>query len=114
MKVTVDNIKDIDYIYNYCNIETDRKLLKSLLDDIKELNQLLVDNNESYRQVYIDYENSHTEYSPERTDPCPDYYGLFTLRFIKNPCETIGEPMTLKELDSAICLLINFTEFKLS
>ena len=114
MKVTVDNIKDIDYIYNYCNIETDRKLLKSLLDDIKELNQLLVDKNESYRQVYIDYENSHTEYSPERTDSCPDYYGLFTLRFVKNPYETIGEPMTLNELDSAICLLINFTEFKLS
>jgi hypothetical protein len=114
MKVTVDNIKDIDYINDYHAIETGKKLLRSLLVDIEELNQLLIDKNESYRQVYIDYENKHTEYSPERTDPCPDYYGLFTLRFIKNPYETIGEPMTLDELDSAICLLINFTEFKLS
>ena len=114
MKVTVDNIKDIDYINDYRAIETSKKLLRSLLVDIEELNQLLIDKNESYRQVYIDYENKHTEYSPERTDPCPDYYGLFTLRFIKNPYETIGEQMTLDELDSAICLLINFTEFKLS
>lgn len=114
MKVTIDNIKDIDYIYDYYAIETGKKLLKSLLVDIEELNQLLIDKNESYRQVYIDYENMHTEYSLERTDPCPDYYGLFTLRFVKNPYEIIGEPMTLNELDSAICLLTNFTEFKLS
>lgn len=114
MKITKENIDNIDYIYDYYSIDTGKKLLKSLLIDIEELNQLLIDKNESYRQIYIDYENMHTEYSMERTDPCSDYYGLFTLRFVKNPYETIGEPMTLDELDNAICLLTNFIEFKLS
>lgn len=122
MKVTFDNIKDIKYIEGYnkdygvnANYSTvdGQKLIKSLLIDLDELNNLLEDKDESYRQIYINYEDKHTEYSPERTDPCPDYYGMFTLRFVKNPYETIGDVMSLDELDNALCILINFTEFKL-
>lgn len=120
MKVTFDNIKDIKYIEGYnkdygvdANYTTvdGQKLLKSLLNDLYELNNLLIDKDESYREIYINYEDKHTEYSPERTDPCPDYYGMFTLRFVKNPYETIGDVMSLDELDNALCILINFTEF---
>jgi len=113
MKVTVDNIANIEYISDY-NLEYGKMILEALLDDIKELNDLLIDKGESYRQIYIDYINEHTEYSPERVDPCPDYYGMFTLRFEKNPYEIIGDVMLLDELDNAICMLINFMEFKLS
>jgi len=111
MKVTVDNIANIEYISDY-NLEYGKMILEALLDDIKELNDLLIDKGESYRQIYIDYINEHTEYSPERVDPCPDYYGMFTLRFEKNHYETIGDLMTLNELDGVICALVNFTEFK--
>lgn len=113
MKVTINNIANIEYISDY-NLEYGKMILKALLDDVKELNDLLIDKGESYRQIYIDYINEHTEYSPERVDPCPDYYGMFTLRFEKNPYEIIGDVMLLDELDNAICMLINFMEFKLS
>lgn len=105
MKVTRENFKDI---------ENNQGLLESLLIDLEELNQLLEDNDEAYRKLYIDYQDYHNEYSPERTDPCPDYYGLFSLRFEKNPYETVGDMMTLDELDNALFILINFIEFKLS
>ena len=83
-------------------------------ENIEELNQLLEDKDEAYRKLYIDYQDYHNEYSPERTDPCPDYYGLFSLRFEKNPYETVGDMMTLEELDTILCALVNFMEFKLS
>ncbi len=113
MKITQENLQDINYIYNYPNIEDGRKYLESLLLDIMELNCLLEDNAQPYKKIYLDYIDSHTEYSPERTEPCPDYYGMFTLKFEANPYETIGVEMTLQELDSVMCALINFTEFNL-
>lgn len=113
MKVTIDNIKNIKYIDGYA-LDYGKRHLKAILKDVDELNDLLKDKGESYRQIYINYEDEHTKYSPERVDPCPDYYGMFTLRFEKNQYETIGEVMSLDELDNAICILINFTEFKLS
>ena len=114
MRVTKENIKDIEFIYAYYSIDNGKQLLSAILIDLEELNQLLEDKDEAYRKLYIDYEDKHTEYSPERTDPCPDYYGLFSLRFEKNPYETVGNMMTLEELDTVMCALVNFTEFKLS
>ena len=116
MKVTHENIKDIKYLQgtNDIDLKSDLNLLDAILIDIEELNQLLEDNGEGYRKVFIDYCDTHTEYSSEWTDPCPDYYGMFTLRFEKDPYETIGLEMTIDELDSAACLLVNFVEFKLS
>ena len=110
MKVTVNNIKDINYVEGYA-LDFGKKFLKSLLIDVNELNDTLINKNQSNKQIYIDYENKHTEYSPERTDPCPDYYGMFSLRFEKNQYEKIGDMRTLTELDDAICLLSNFVEF---
>ena len=112
MKVTKENIKDIKYIAEYKYIEDGKKLLDSLLIDLAELNNELINKGESYKQLYIDYEDKHTEYSPERIDPCPDYYGLFTLRFINSPETNIGGYLDINELDSILYTLINFIEFK--
>jgi hypothetical protein len=114
MKLTLDNIDCITYIYGLYDLDTGKKLLKSLIIDVDDFNKLLIDKNESYRQIYIDYEDNHTDYSCERTDPCIDYYGMFSLRFNMNPYETIGDIMTLEELDTVLNVLINFAEFKLS
>ena len=114
MKVTNENIDSIKYIHDYYNVENGKQVLKSLLIDLMELNQLLEDKDESYKKLYIDYIDEHTDWEPERTDPCPDYYGFFRLRFEKDHYETIGSEMNLNELDYVLCALINFVEFKLS
>lgn len=98
MKVTLDNIKDLDIK------ERERFLLPSLLDDIDEINSLTGDN------LYIDWQDFHNEYSPERTDPCPDYYGCYTIRY--NPYEFIGLEATIDQLDEYLCVLSNYVDFK--
>ncbi len=107
MRVTFENYKDIIPKNNH-------SLIESLLIDLFELNTELETIQEPYRKLYIDYIIEHTKYSPERTDPCPDYYGMYKLVFEKNPYENVGTEMTIEELDSALCILINFVEFKLS
>ena len=114
MKVTKENIKDINFIADYFNIDTGKSLLDSLLIDLLELNTELENKGEKHRQLYIDYEDQHTKYSSERIDPCPDNYGYFTLRFEKNPYETVGGIFSLNELDTVLCALINFEEARLS
>lgn len=107
MKVTFENYKDIIP-------EKDQNLIEALLCDLLELNTELENIQEPYRKLYIDYITDHTEYSPERTDPCPDFFGMYRLVFEKNSYESVGAEMTIDELDSAMCILINFIEFKLS
>lgn len=115
MRIIKENIKDIDYFQGFeGDLSYCKSLLVSLLTDLDELNQMLEDNGENYRKLYIEYIDSHTEWSAERTEPCPDYYGMFKLVFEKNPYECVGEPMNVLELDNAMLLLINFVEFKLS
>lgn len=108
MKVTKDNIKDIKYVNSWLSIDKAHEYLKSLLEDLNDINNKLKDKGDSNKQIFIDYENKHTEYSPERVDPCPDFHGTFTLRFEKDPYNKIGEIMNLDELDSALCLLYDF------
>lgn len=107
MRVTFENYKDIIP-------EKNQRLIESLLIDLLEFNTELENIQEPYRKLYIDYITEHTEYSPERTDSCPDFYGMYRLIFEKNPYESVGTEMTIDELDSAMCILINFVEFKLS
>ena len=105
MKLTQENYKD--YVP-----KKDQNLFDALLMDLLILNRLLVDQGDAYRQLYFDIETNHTSYSPERTDPCPDYYGTFTLRFENDPSEKIGPNMDLDDLDTMICGLYNFVEFQ--
>lgn len=91
-------------ILNYDNLnlipEKDISLVKSLLDIKNKYN-----NTQYSFDIY--FQDYHDEYSPERTDPCPDYYGCY--RLIKNN-DFVGLEMTLEELDNAICILSDFID----
>lgn len=107
MKVTKENVGKITYYAGAKRqITSCACLLEALLSDLEALNTL----NAKYGGLYISYEDTHTEYSPERTDPCSDYYGYFTLRWENEPSEIVGDYMTLEELDLVLCTLCNFAE----
>lgn len=65
MKITKENINVLP--------KNERDVISSYLDDLNVLN------NKTNAQLYIDWQDYHDEYSPERTDPCPDYYGCYQL-----------------------------------
>lgn len=48
--------------------------------------------------------DEHTQYSAERTDPCPDYYGTFTIKWASQN-DIINDGFTLAELDNNMCTL---------
>ena len=77
-------------------------LFDSLLDDLDDINKYTED------ILYVDWQDYHDEYSCERTDPCPDYYGYYTLRFENKPNETVGTVMAIQELDSALYILYSY------
>lgn len=106
MKLTFEN-------YEQYVPKKDCQLMHALLIDLEELNCELENKEESYRKLYIDIQDYHDEYSPERTDPCPDYYGMYRLYPENNPYNAIGTEMNINDLDNALCLLINFMEIKL-
>lgn len=81
---------------------SDKLLLNSLLDDLDYMNQ------KSKSELFIDWQDYHDEYSQERTDPCPDYYGMYTIRSIEQPYEILGVEMDIHDLDNSICLLYNY------
>jgi hypothetical protein len=105
MKITKENVDKLNILDN------DKRLLNALLLDIAEFNNELDNQNLSNKKLYIDYQDYHNEYSPERTDPCPDYFGYYFLRFENNPNATCGVEMSLDELDNTICTLINLIEY---
>ena len=94
MRVTKNNIDKLP--------KEERALVKSLLDDLEEINHNLPLFTSDLELEWID---THTEYSPERTDPCPDFYGMYR---VKQGTETLGVEMTLDDLDMALCLLYNY------
>ena len=91
---------------NESNIENipikERALVRALLNDLAEINHNLPLHSPNLELEWID---THTEYSPERTDPCPDYYGMYR---VWRGDDYIGVEMDLDTLDSALCLLYNF------
>lgn len=93
MRIIDDNINYIP--------EKERSLIKALLIDLSEINSF------SNKQLYIDWQDYHNEYSPERVDPCPDYYGYYTLRD-KNNNNMIGIEMDIDTLDTVLCTLFNY------
>ena len=97
MKITKENIQEFPEIEN-------KSLLKSLLSEIDAINYFI------NKKIFLDYQTYHNEYSPERTDPCPDYYGYYTLRYEHKPNFSLGGFMTLNDLEYALWLLIDFVE----
>lgn len=95
MKITRRNFKEIIP-------KEEQEHLNALLDDLEDVNLY------SKNKLYFDWQDYHDEYSCERTDPCPDYYGYYTLRFEKKPNEIVGDVMTIDELDNALCILFSY------
>ena len=56
--------------------------------------------------IFIDWQDYHNEYSPERTDPCPDYYGYYRLK--TNNGDLIGLEMNVDTLDDCLCVLYDY------
>lgn len=95
MRLTKENLGGIQLE------DKDKRLLIGNLSDINELNCM------TGKDFYLDWQDFHDEYSPERTDPCPDYYGYFSIRE-NSHYSTIGEMYpTVKELDNAIIVLVD-------
>ena len=92
MKIIDDNIHYVP--------KKERSLIKALLVDLSEINSF------GNKQLYIDWQDYHNEYSPERVDPCPDYYGCYTLRDKNN--NMIGIEMDIDTLDTVLCTLFNY------
>ncbi len=95
MKITEENFKEVVP-------KEEQALLKALFKDLEDVNKY------TKQKLYIDWQEWHDEYSPERTDPCPDYHGYYTLRFEELSQDVVGYQMTINELDSAICLLYSY------
>ena len=98
MKITKDNIDVVP--------KKEQVVLLALLDDLEFIN------NNSTNKLFINWIEFHTEYSPEWTEPCPDFYGMYELRLEDDPRESIGIEMTLNELDMAMCTLYNYVEYE--
>ena len=102
MKLTEKNIKDLPIKDN------EKRLLKALLEDLHFINAYLV--NQCKKPIFINFQDFHNQYSPERVDPCPDYYGMYTLTSDSLAGKILGVEMTLSDLDDTLCMLYNFVE----
>ena len=95
MKITEENINSLP-ISDY-----EKGLLSSLLKDLEDIND------KGDKILYINYIDQHTEYSPECTDPCPDFYGMFQI-INSETRDSLGVEMTIEDLDTSLCLLYNY------
>lgn len=106
--LTKDNIKDVEYSVGCVSMEELPKLLESLLDEVDNINEMIKDiHGDMANLLSISWENEHTEYSPERIDPCPDDYGFF---YIIKDGISVGDAMTIDQLDESLALLDDFVE----
>lgn len=79
----------------------DLELVKALIDDAK----LYSNNGVLPHTLEVCIDDVHTDYSPEWTEPCPDYYGTFALRW-KDSAEIINDGFSLSDLDWNMCTLL--------
>ena len=94
--VTLDDVEKLPLT------NREKGLLETLIEDLEKINE-----KSEGRSLYIDRQDFHNEYSPERIDPCPDYYGYYTLRWKHND-EMVGVEMTIEDLDMVLCTLYNY------
>ena len=108
--LTKDNIKDVEYSVGCVSMKDVPKLLESLLDEVDNINEMIkgIQGKRAYMGLLsIGWYNEHTEYSPERTDPCPDDYGFFCI--VKDGI-ILGDAMSIDQLDESLALLDDFVE----
>lgn len=85
--------------------QQNRDSLSGLLTEVDDINNRLYPF--SGKKITVDFQDYHNEYSPERVDPCPDYFGYYRI-YLGN--EQISPELTLSELDDHICTLLSFLE----
>ena len=83
---------------------TSNGLLRSLLDDLEIINS------QHNTNIELHQVDKHTEWSPERTDPCPDYYGMYYL-YIPETKEIIGDYMYIDDLNEIMYVVSEFSEY---
>ena len=90
MQITKENLNLIP--------KEERNFVEDTLDyELEEINSF---NKGIFTLHWQDY---HDEYSPERTDPCPDFYGMYYIR--KNNNRVMYVPVTLQEVDEYLFFL---------
>ena len=100
MKITRENISELPIE------DRDKNLLGALLVDLDYINT------KSPIRLWIYWQDWHNEYSCERVDPCPDYYGYYSICYnTKDSWDTIGVEMTLDGLNQNLCTLYEFCEY---
>lgn len=100
MTITTDNYKNIVP-------EKDQNIIYSLLLDILELN-----NSREGLNLYLDIQDYHNEYSDERIEPCPDYYGTYSINFLaeEGSYNSLVYELSAEELDVAVWSIYKFNE----
>lgn len=66
---------------------------------------LLIDVDSLPRELEIHIVTEHTEYSPERVDPCPDYFGTYFIKWAGTN-DVINNGFDINELDNHLCTLV--------
>lgn len=102
MKLTKENIDTLPIP------EKEKILMKCNIEDILEINDIIANVLKLKKTFYIYWQDYHDEYSPERVDPCPDFYGTYTIECEEHPGEVVGIHMNEQELEVAILTLFDF------
>lgn len=88
--------------------DNEKNIIHALYCDILELNNIIENNLGEDKCLHLHYQDWHDEYSEERVDPCPDYYGTYSL--INDNGDRIGINMDIDTLDTVLCSLTDLME----
>ena len=113
IRLNENNLDKVEYCVGCVGTEEQTKLLLSLVKEARDINSILTNfPGQDMKTISIYWENEHTEYSPERTDPCPDNYGFFYI-MMNGVNQTIGDAMSIDQLDESLSLLYDFVEMQI-
>ncbi len=100
MKLTLDNFESILKKYNKNVSDCEMGLMRALLTDCNEYNTSRIFPHE----VEIHIITEHTKYSPEWTEPLPDYYGTYYIKYA-DVDDYIIDGLDIDGLDNAMFVL---------
>lgn len=81
-----------------------KSLKESLEEDLKQINNMKV-----FAPITLVEQDYHNDYSPERTDPCPDFFGQYSL--MCNGDKINYEPLPLDVIDEIVCCIYNLAKY---
>lgn len=100
MKLTLDNFESILKKYKKDISSCEISMMHALLTDCIEYNTSGVFPHE----IEIHIITEHTKYSPEWTEPCPDYYGTYYIKYA-DVDDYIIDCLDIDRLDNAMFAL---------